>query len=147
MLEIIWGLKTVAMMDVWTIEHILGGLSIGRVVQKINHRVFKNKLGLEKHHIITKYFDIIGVLFLAYLWEAVEHYLETGIAGETVGYWFQGVEFWPNRLIFDPLMLVVGYLIIRKYPKLVNFARIFSLIWLITHIFIFPHSMYLQSLL
>ena len=63
-----------------------------------------------------------------------------------VKYWFQGVEFWPNRLIFDPLMLILGYLIVKKYSFLVNPARVLSLIWLLTHIFIFPHSMYLHDL-
>ncbi len=95
---------------------------------------------------MTRHFDIIGVLFLAYLWETIEHYLETGVAGKAVEYWFQGVEYWPNRIIFDPLALVIGYLIAKKYPGLVIPARICSLIWLSVHIFIFPHSMYLQEM-
>jgi len=146
MFEIIWGLKTAAIMDVWTIEHILTGISVGHTVRKNNHKVFKEKLGLEKHHIITRHFDIVGVLFLAYLWETIEHYLEIGVLGETVQFWFQGVEFWPNRIIFDPAMLVIGYLIAKKYPKLVMPARLLSLTWLMVHIFIFPHSMYLHSI-
>ena len=81
MLEIIFGLKTAACMDVWTIEHILSGLSFGHAVKKQNHKVFKNKLGLSDECITTRYFDIVGVLFLAYLWETVEHYLETGLLG------------------------------------------------------------------
>jgi hypothetical protein len=145
MLEIIWGLKTVAMLDVWAIEHFLSGISVGHAVKKKNHKLFKLHFGIEKQNIITKYFDVIGVLFLAYLWETIEHYLETGLAGQTVQYWFQGVEFWPNRLIFDPLMLVLGYLVAKKYPRLVVPARIFSLAWLIVHIFIFPHSMWLHE--
>ena len=88
-----------------------------------------------------------GVLFLAYAWETFEHYLEVGLAGTAVEYWFQGVEFWPNRLIFDPLMLIIGYLIAKRYPKLVWPARVLSLAWLLIHIFIFPHSMYLHELL
>jgi hypothetical protein len=43
-------------------------------------------------------------------------------------------------------MLVVGYLIALKYPRLVVPARIISIIWLLTHIFYFPHSMYLHEL-
>ncbi len=81
MLEILWGLKTAAMMDVWTIEHILSGVSVGHGVKKKNGNVFKKKFGLDGHHLITRHFDIVGVLFLAYLWEALEHYLETGLAG------------------------------------------------------------------
>jgi hypothetical protein len=146
MLELLWGIKTVAIMDVWTIEHILSGLSVWHTVQKNNHKVFKEKLWLESHHIITRHFDIIAVLCIAYIWETVEHYLETGLAGAVVQNWFQGVEFWPNRIIFDPLMLVIGYLIAKKYPKLVKPARIFSLIWVFVHVFIFPHSMYLHTI-
>ncbi len=146
MLEIIWGLKTHAIFDVWTIEHLLSGLSVGHAVKKNNHKVFKKKFGLEKHHITSRHFDLVGVLFLAYIWETIEHYLETGVAGEVVANWFQGVEFWPNRIISDPLMLVFGYLIAKKYPKLVIPARILSVIWLIVHIFIFPHSMWLHHI-
>jgi len=146
MFEFIWGIKTIAMMDVWTIEHLLSGLSVGHAVKIRNRKTFKKKMGLEKHHIVTRHFDVIGVLFIAYLWEAIEHYLETGLAGDTVEYWFQGVEMWANRIIFDPLMLVIGYLIVKKYPKIVIPARIASLVWLIVHVFIFPHSMYLHDI-
>ena len=146
MLEIIWWLKTIAMMDVWTIEHVLSGLSVWHSVRKNNHKVFKKKLWLDECAIMTRHFDIIGVLFLAYLWETIEHYLETWVAEKAVEYWFQGVEYWPNRIIFDPLALVIGYLIAKKYPQLVIPARICSLIWLSVHIFVFPHSMYLQEM-
>ncbi|NQV00362.1 MAG: hypothetical protein HQ538_06510 [Parcubacteria group bacterium] len=147
MLETIWGVKTHAVMDVWTIEHLLSGLSIGFIVIRNNYKVFKKRIGLQKHHIKTKHFDIIAVAFLAYFWETIEHYLETGMAGEHVEYWFQGIEFWPNRIIFDPLMLVLGYLIAKKYPKLVTPARVLSLLWLVFHVIIFPHSMYLHEIL
>lgn len=146
MLDLIWGVKTTAIMDVWTIEHVLSGISVGCAVRMSNHKIFKKKLGLDIHQITTRHFDLIGVLFIAYLWETIEHYLEAGIAGPIVEHWFQGVEFWPNRIIFDPLMLVIGYLIAKKYPKLVNPARAASIAWLIVHIFLFPHSMYLHEI-
>ena len=88
-----------------------------------------------------------GVLCLGFAWETLEHYLETGLAGPAVQYWFQGVEFWPNRLIADPLMLVLGYVIAKRHPRLVLPARIASLTWLLVHIFVFPHSMVLQRFL
>ncbi|MEM7105565.1 MAG: hypothetical protein AAF502_20675 [Bacteroidota bacterium] len=142
----IWGWKTVAIFDVWTIEHILSGLSIGSLVTIRNSKVFKEKLGIDAKQINTNYFDLIGVLFLAFAWETLEHYLEIGLAGEVVQYWFQGVEFWANRLISDPLMLVLGYYIVKHYTWMVTPARILSLIWLIVHIFVFPHSMYLHEI-
>lgn len=146
MLEILWGLKTHAIFDVWTIEHLLSGVSVGSAVKKKNHKVFQKLLKLIDHNYHSWWFDVSGVLFLAYIWETLEHYLEVGLAGTTVAYWFQGVEFWPNRLISDPLMLVLGYLLARKYPFLVWPARALSIAWLIIHIFYFPHSMYLHEI-
>ena len=149
MLGWLWGLKTVSVLDVWTYEHILTGLSIGFSVKKSNRKhITKYYQHSSKIHIVTKYrLDLLFVLFIAYLWEALEYYLEQGLAGQTVEYWFQGVEFWPNRLITDPLMLVIGYIFIKEYPQLVWPARFLSLTWLVVHIFVFPHSMYLHTLL
>ena len=143
----IWGYKTLAIFDVWSFEHLLSGISIGAFALSYNSRVFKNKLNLNSEHIITKYFDLILVLLVAYAWEVVEHYLETGLLGASIEYWFQGVEYWANRIISDPLMTVFGYYIAKNSPYLVNPARILSFIWLFIHIFIFEHSMYLHEIL
>lgn len=145
MLEPLWGLKTVAIFDAWTVEHILTGISVGLAVKKKNYHVIK-KILRRDHDLHIWYLAITGVLFVAYLWETIEHYLEIGLAGNNVEFWFQGVEFWANRMLSDPLMLVLGYLIARKYHYLVWPARVLSLIWLLVHIFIFPHSMYLHEL-
>jgi len=153
MLEPIWGWKTVAVFDVWTIEHLLTGISVGSGVLIHNRKSLGEVFSHVREKILNprkidwlKYkYDIILVALAAFIWETVEHYLETGIAGELVEYWFQGVEFWPNRLISDPLMLVFGYLLVKKYPRLVWPARVLSVIWLIVHIFVFPHSMYLHE--
>ncbi len=145
--DAIFGLKTHAVFDIWTIEHLLTGISVGFAVKKNNYKVFQKVLNVIKHNHYSLWFDMNGVLLAAYLWETLEHYLETGLAGARVEYWFQGVEFWPNRLIADPLILVLGYMIARKWPFLVWPARFFSATWLILHVFIFPHSMYLQELL
>ena len=146
MFEWLWGLKTVALFDVWTIEHILSGLSVGSLVKEKNREELGRLLKKRSHRVVSLRFDLIGVLFAAYIWEALEHYLEVGLAGVRVEYWFQGVEMWGNRLITDPLMLVLGYWIVTRYPKLVWPARITSVLWLIVHIFVFPHSMYLHEL-
>ena len=145
-LDAIWGVKTVAMLDVWSFDHLISGTSIGNSVKKENHRHFsKHYPGIQfKQRTIIR-FDLILVLFLAYLWETIEHYLEEGLLGEVVAYWFQGVEFLPNRFIADPLLLVLGYYLACKFPKLVIPARVLSAIWLFVHIFVFPHSMYLHE--
>ena len=142
----IWGLKTVSIFDVWTIEHFLSGISIGALEDRSNMKIFKNKIDLDSRDIKTRYFDLIFVLLAAYAWETVEHYLENGLMGDVVAYWFQGVEFWANRIISDPLITVVGYYIAIVMPKLVTPARIVSLMWLMVHVFLFPHSMYLHKI-
>ena len=142
----IWGVKTVAIFDVWTFEHLLSGLSIGALAVRCNTKIFKYKLNINSLNIKTRYFDIIFVLLAAYAWETVEHYLESGLAGDVVVYWFQGVEFWANRIISDPLITLVGYYIAIVMPKLVTPARIVSLMWLMVHVFLFPHSMYLHKI-
>jgi hypothetical protein len=145
-LSVIWGLKTQAIFDVWSIEHVLSGISIGWFVRVRNDHEMEKILG-KKNNVISKWFDVTGVLWIAFMWEAVEHYLETGLLGFKVEYWFQGVEFWGNRLLADPLLLLFGYWIAKRYPKYVLPARILSAIWLLVHIFLFPDSMYLQRVL
>lgn len=154
MFEIIWGLKTEALFDVWSFEHIVAGISCGCAVMTSNRKsigkvishVCDSVMPQRKKAKIWHKHDLIFVLLLAYAWEAWEHYFEIGLAGETVAYWFQGVEFWGNRLITDPLMLVFGYWIAKRWHRLVIPARIFSLVWVVVHVFFFPHSMYLHTM-
>ncbi len=154
MMEVIWGVKTQAIFDVWTFEHILSGISVGTGVMIHNKKylgrlldTFKEKVLHQKQISFIKYkYDLMLVLLLAYVWETIEHYLETGLAGGWVEFWFQGVEMWANRLISDPLMLVFGYFLAKRYPFLVLPARVLSVIWLVVHLFVFPHSMYLHHI-
>jgi len=132
----IWGWKTVALMDVWSFEHFLSGVTAGvvgmYVLRKKPHQPFK----------------FIGfVLGGAYLWELIEYNLEIGHSGiEAVTYWFQGVEYWANRLITDPAMALLGSWVALKYQSVRLPARFASLLWLGVHVFIFPHCMYLHTL-
>ena len=142
----LWWVKTEAMMDAWSFEHILSWISVGFLIMSSNYKIFEKKIWFDPTKINTRYFDLMWVLFLAFAWETIEHYLEVWIAWETVKIWFQWVEYWPNRIIFDPLMLVFWYFLARKYTKIVAPARFLSVVWLFVHIFIFPHSMYLHNL-
>jgi len=145
-ITIFW-LKNNSWFDIWSIEHFISGISVGVLAMGIHAHVYKKKKWFNPEEIITRYFDVIFILFIAYFWETLEHYLELWILWEQMKYWFHGVEFIGNRIITDPLLMVLGYLLVRKYNNLVWFARIFSLIWLTVHIFIFPHSMYLQEII
>jgi hypothetical protein len=135
----IWGVKTIAAFDAWSIEHFITGISIGAIVAA--------QVSQEATELPKKFFyryHLYKILFIAFLWESIEHYLEEGLAGPQVEYWFQGVEFWANRLITDPLLVALGYFLILKYRKIALPGRVFSVIWLGLHIFVFPHSMYLH---
>lgn len=145
MLDILWGAKTAALFDIWFLEHFISGVSMGKIVNDHNRNILSLRGFLHKHSIHPRFFDIVGVLCIAYAWETVEHYLEIGLLGDGVAYWFQGVEFWGNRIITDPLMMVLGYLFVQKFPHMVVYARIFTVVWLVFHIFVFPHSMYLHE--
>ncbi|MBR1825330.1 MAG: hypothetical protein IJ770_01945 [Alphaproteobacteria bacterium] len=139
----IWGLKTEAAFDVWSIEHLVMGVSVGWfsmlvAAKLVGNEKISDNLRLKISFIIT--------LLVAYMWETLEHYLEVGLAGQTVAYWLQGVEHWSNRLICDNVMVMSGWWIYQQKNRAVWFARIFSIIWLFVHIFIFPHSMYLHEL-
>ena len=144
MIEIIWWVKTQAIFDVWSFEHILSGISIWFLVMSTNFKAFEKKIWFDANKITTRYFDLIGVLFIAFLWETIEHYLELGLLWSKVEYWFQWEEMWANRVISDPLMLVLWYFIARKWGAIVKPARFLSIIWLFVHVFVFPHSMYLH---
>ena len=140
----IWGLKTEAAFDVWSIEHLVMGVSVAWLASLICAKI----VGEEKisSALKTKISFIIALL-IAYMWETLEHYLEVGLWGSTVEFWLQGVEHWSNRLIFDNIMVMTGWYIYQKENKMLWFARVFSFIWLFVHIFVFPHSMYLHEFL
>lgn len=85
------------------------------------------------------------LLMLAFYWEMLEHYLETGLVGQGVEHWFHGVEHWSNRIFSDNLAMMAGYFIGLHYRVVVWPARVLSAAWLYVHIFVFPHSMYLHE--
>jgi hypothetical protein len=83
---------------------------------------------------------------LALLWENIEHYAEAGLFGANVTYWFQGVEHWSNRLVADNLMVLLGWYVYMQKKSFAWAAKALSLSWLLVHVFVFPHSMYLHTL-
>lgn len=144
-LDLLFGAKTSALMDIWTIEHVLSGMSVGHAVRRFNQVRYQRLPGFEAARITTVHFDLVALLLVAFAWEAVEHYLETGLAGASVAHWFRGVEYWGNRLLFDPLAMLAGYALVRWRACWVTPARLASIVWLGLHVGVFPDSMYLQD--
>lgn len=132
-----FGLKTVAWFDVWSLEHFVTGIFFAFLLLKLYPHLKNDRL---RFYII--------LLLISYSWELLEFCIEAGYTGiDSITYWFQGVEFWGNRIITDPLMVVLGAWVYKQSKCRAIYARCFSLVWLILHIFLFPHSMYLHEIL
>ena len=43
----IWGLKTVAFFDIWTLEHLLSGISIGSFSMYLNRKKINNEFKID----------------------------------------------------------------------------------------------------
>lgn len=144
---VFFGEKAIAFMDVWSIEHVVAGMSIGSLISAFHIKYNKVEYnGALKNKTLLR-LDLVTILFISFLWETIEIYLEMGLLGSNVKLWLHGIEHWSNRIISDPLMVVIGYFITRNLTFLTYPARIFSLTWLYVHIFIFPHSMYLHEVM
>ena len=127
----LWGTKTTAIFDLWSIQHVASGIAISSaVVDGFGSRI-RNVLFPGRTYLF-RYADLLGVLCLAYLWEAVEYALESGQFGSGAAHWYRGIEFWPNRFIADALLLVLGYIIARRYPRAIAPAFIFATVWIVS---------------
>jgi hypothetical protein len=143
----IFGPKTDAWLDVWSLEHFISGIAISSFCV-----LFADKVFLKGVEDIPKVAEtrvyVITILLVEYMWEGAEFYMEAGYTRvAAITYWFQGVEFWGNRLVADPLITWSGGIVGLHHSKLVLPARIFSLTFLFAHVFVFPHCMYLQNLI
>ncbi|MDR3160703.1 MAG: hypothetical protein LBU28_03715, partial [Spirochaetaceae bacterium] len=127
---LIWGFKTEAAFDVWSLEHLANGIAMGAVARRVTAAWFPQPLTPGQRRFV----EFILVLLLALSWENIEHYVEAGVLpgliGERITFWFQGVEHWTNRLIADTLMVLLGWYIYTKQNRLFWIARIFSALWL-----------------
>jgi hypothetical protein len=143
----IFGPKTGAWLDVWSLEHFVSGMAISSFCVLLADKVFLK--GVKEIPVVaeTRVY-IITILLVEYMWEVMEFYMEAGYTHVTaITYWFQGVEHWGNRLLADPLITWSGGIVGLHRPRLVLPARVFSLTFLLVHLFVFPHCMYLQDLI
>jgi hypothetical protein len=139
---LIFGDKTLALLDLWSLEHFFAGCNsavmIGFLVKKYLPDCDEKN---------TFRFQFLFLLILELYWESLEYYLEDGASIDAVTYWFQGVEHISNRLISDPLVTVAGLFAIRRFPQLKWPAIIFSSVWLCFHLFVFDHCMAVQDMI
>ena len=70
MTNALWGLKTTAIFDAWSIEYILCGCSVWKIVLETNRRISNKYFGLNLGDVQKNYVNLISILFLAF-WESV----------------------------------------------------------------------------
>jgi len=109
-----FGYRNYAVFDLWSIHHGFAGVVIGKIVlQK-----FEKPLTF-----------VCAVLIVALSWEGLELLMEYGNMGTAISAWKGGYEHWGNRLIGDPLMVMVGGLIARKNHQIWKYALIYCIVW------------------
>jgi len=132
-------------LDRWSLFHVLIGIVVWYGVQHTNYKKIKqlqNQMKKDFRKSMSPYleklpkkvrkhinlnvmteplryrFDIHSVLMVAFFWEILEMYFERWEIFPYFQVLIPGVEHRVNRLILDPIMLVVGYRIARAFPKL-----------------------------
>ncbi len=129
----IFGHKTVALFDLWTITHFLSGFGVIKAIE-----IFEKRGRVIAH-------PFLFCLLISALWEIAEIYMELGAAGAWVKHWFDGVEYWANRLITDQLAFVAGFWVAQRHGGFALPAKIIATIWFLVHLIFLPHSMWLQD--
>lgn len=124
-----FGHKTIAWLDVWSIQHILLGIAVAATTQRL-----------------SRYERITAAFVAVYGWELVEYLAEIGHMGRVVQAWLQGQELWYNRFVADPVLaLGIGYGLGKNFPWLHLPAMLASFWWWFFHLAVFPHCMYVQT--
>ncbi len=93
---VLWGVKDVALFDVWCLQHLLSGFILGFLVGKL-----KKIPTISPAH-------VIGLIVFAYTWEAIEYNLETSSI-DNLRVFIGGIEYRWNRILVDPLFMVIGF--------------------------------------
>lgn len=133
---IFFGDKTVALFDLWSLEHFFTGCNTAALLT-----FFSKKYLREYDQKSQALFQVMLMILLELFWEIIEHYLEAGISIDAVTHWFQGVEYFWNRVLCDPIITVSGLFFIRKFPRVKIFAAVFSVVWLYVNIFVYSDCM------
>ena len=94
---------------VWRVKPYIDKLP-KKVRKKINLRSMTKPLWYR--------FDLHSVLMVAFFREILEMYMERGEIFPYFPLLIPGQEHWVNRLILDPIMLVIWYRIARAFPNM-----------------------------
>jgi hypothetical protein len=134
-LPLLFGDKREAIFDLWSLQHFCSGILIGSLLACV---IDASKTAWRKFALI--------VLVLALSWEATELAMESGLFGQAIMNWKNGYEHWTNRFVGDPLLVILGGLLTRRYKSAWKWALVPASMWLIVNI-ASPNSMSIQRLL
>jgi len=126
-----YGNRENAMLDMWSVEHLLWG-----VVAMASLKLVMPKASVAKLLALT--------LCVAYAWEAIEYSMELGVLGSGISQWKRGFENWSNRLIGDPLLVLLGGYVQVKWSKAWKWVVIPWAVWGIVN-YLSPDSMFIQE--
>jgi hypothetical protein len=131
----LFGHKTVAMLDCWTLQHLCSGVIIGWIAGlRLDWRFPPT----------TRVEWLCRVLAIAYLWEGHELAGEAGLWGHAAFVWKAGFEHWSNRLIADPLAVTLGAVLFRRVPRALIPALLVTVLWCAVNAAT-PHCMTVQE--
>ncbi|NQV12674.1 MAG: hypothetical protein HQ530_00020 [Parcubacteria group bacterium] len=132
-LPLLVGYRDDAILDLWSIHHLLAGVVVGRIV----FCKFKEPLVF-----------VSAVLFVALAWEGSEVLMEAGEIGKGLAVWKGGFEHWGNRFVGDLVAVTLGgwWFWTHRSNRLWQSALVFCLLWFAIN-FTTPDSMYVQRFL
>ena len=118
----LFGHKTHALFDLWSLQHFATGCLLGWGIQTI--MVSRNE-PLDTMT-LTAWTSLI---MISVVWEIVEWSGEIDSLGSRIAVWKDGLEYWANRCITDVGLVLSGGLLVRRFPTLLLPALLFTLIW------------------
>ncbi|MFA5130630.1 MAG: hypothetical protein WC477_07025 [Patescibacteria group bacterium] len=132
-LPYLMGDRSVAVFDLWSLQHFCAGILLASIAIRIaSLGLWREKLGM--------------ILLFEICWEALELSMESGYFGQTIAQWKGGFEHWSNRLIGDPLMVIIGALVAKKFSSAWKIIFIPATLWLLLNIS-YSSSMHVQHAL
>ncbi len=132
----LFGRTDEAALDLWSGQHLMNGVLFAALYALLLRRGEKP----------TPSEFCWFVLLCSTVWELIESGTDLGWGGERVANWMTGVEHWSNRLVADPLIVVLGSNIYQRVPRIIYPVVLGTIVWLCANL-LAPDCMYLQECL
>lgn len=108
----LFGERTYAAIDAWTLQHFLTGVVCGRPFMRVLEW-WNDDFANELKHDISQL--VAFILIFAFGWEGLEVLMDNGTFGADIAVWKVGFEHMTNRFITDPAMVLGGAILSLRY--------------------------------